>query len=407
MNEGKAGNGSEGNQVVLEDTYGKVPYLPLDRGTIRIFPYSQSFGSFLNHTFSIDTAVSESAMLGSTVDQCSVPKRRVGALMEHIRLVETSAHPFVDAYLCGLIGLFETVFPDRIRAYYLIGSFATGGAIASSDVDLRVIFKDQFAEHEVARIERFRENCRAISALPLDIPIQCEADFQHGQADPIALKTAALWLYGTDIRTQLPMPPINDYLRMVTGAPYRNMALRLRKQEMVIYPLRYPDPGGEFYGYDVAGKMQHFVVTIGWAATCAIVLSTRQYVAKKRDWLALYQQHINDEWVAWLTAVWEGCRNRWAYAIPTDDRQRTELRTLCRDALGFENHYLRRYRAYLLGELTGADPASQLVALERLRQIVYHDAEVRGAVTERAESSHPVVRQAAHQTLGIMQQTAP
>jgi hypothetical protein len=272
-------------------------------------------------------------------------------------------------------------------------------------VDLRVIFKDQFAEHEVSRIERFREHCRSISALPLDIPIQCEVNFQNGQADPMALKTAALFLYGTDIRAQLTMPPINDYMRIVTGAPYRNMALRLRKQEMVVYPLRYPDPHGEFYGYDVAGKMQHFVVTIGWAATCAIVLSTCQYVARKSDWLALYPQHINDEWVSFLTAVWEGCRNGWEYAIPTGERERTELRTLCRDALGFENHYLRRYRAYLLREVTRTDPASQLFALERLRQIVYHDAEVSSVVTERAENSDTSVRQAAQKTLEIIQQT--
>ncbi len=126
--------------MLLCDKYGNFPYLLLGRVDLRKISVYSLFGSFLNHNVSIDTAVSESAMLGSRVYQWSVTENRVGALMDRIRLVETTAHPFVDEYLCGLIGLFETVFPDRIRAYYLIGSFATGGAIASSDVDLRVIF---------------------------------------------------------------------------------------------------------------------------------------------------------------------------------------------------------------------------------------------------------------------------
>lgn len=33
----------------------------------------------------------------------------------------------IDAIIDGLIGIYEAVFPERIRGYYLTGSYAAGG----------------------------------------------------------------------------------------------------------------------------------------------------------------------------------------------------------------------------------------------------------------------------------------
>ena len=34
----------------------------------------------------------------------------------------------------GLVGLCELTFPERIQAYYLVGSYADGSAVPSSDL---------------------------------------------------------------------------------------------------------------------------------------------------------------------------------------------------------------------------------------------------------------------------------
>lgn len=324
--------------------------------------------------------------------------------MPDIKLAKATENVLIDSYLRELIGVFEAAFPDRVRSYYLIGSFATGGAIRTSDVDLRVIFKDRFAEGEAARVEQLRDDCHLLGMLPLDLPLRCEEDLLTGEGDLFAIKTASLFLYGTDIRKRLPLPSVADYTRRVTGAAYRNIVLRLRKRKAATYPLEYPDPQNEFYGYAVAGTTQLFVVTIGWAATCAVAMTGQRYVAKKSDWLAHYQEHVGDEWVPFLTAVYDVCRSRWEYEIPKDDEQREALRGLCRAALGFENYYLTLYRAYLLRELGHDDQRSQRFALERLSLVIYPDSEVYHEVMRHTQSLDAKVRTAAEQTLVAIRQ---
>jgi hypothetical protein len=249
--------------------------------------------------------------------------------MPPIALIERTGLPAIDEYLAGLIEIFELAFPGRVRAYYLAGSFATADAVAGSDIDFRSIFKGEFAAGEAERATRLRDSCARISAFQLDMPVRCEAHYLSGAEDPLALKTASLLLYGADIRDQLAVPPLDRYARMITEAPRRNLA-RLRGGPIIRYPLGYPDPDGEFYGYDVAGRTQHFVVSIGWAATGLLVLDAGQYVARKSAWLDLYRQHIADEWLPFLAAVYGRCRIDWAYAIPADAAGRAELRELCR-----------------------------------------------------------------------------
>jgi hypothetical protein len=145
---------------------------------------------------------------------------------------------------------------------------------------------------------------------------------------------------------------------------------------------------------------------VGWAATGLIVLDAGQYVARKSAWPELYRRHINDEWLPFLAAVYERCRGDWAYAIPGDAAGRAELRELCRRALGFENHYLARYRAYLLGQLAGPDQSSQLFALERLAQVVYPDAEVAAAIRRHAGSPLEPLRLAAEQAMAALDHAA-
>ena len=108
-----------------------------------------------------------------------------------------------------------------------------------------------------------------------------------------------------------------------------------------------------------------------------------------------------------MTDVHELCRNRWRYRIPTDPADRRTLRGLCEQALGFQNHFLDRYRRYLLTELDADSNERQLLAATRLGQIVYPgDPEVRAALARLAARGEPAVREAAGATLRRYRSTA-
>jgi hypothetical protein len=63
-----------------------------------------------------------------------------------ITLDYSTKNPKVDRILQGTIGIFEQVFPDRIRGYYLRGSHGNGSNITNSDLDLYAIFKEDFRD---------------------------------------------------------------------------------------------------------------------------------------------------------------------------------------------------------------------------------------------------------------------
>jgi Nucleotidyltransferase domain len=85
-----------------------------------------------------------------------------------LSLASSTGHPQIDEIIRGLIGIFEIAFPGRIRGCYLVGSYADGSAVALSDIDLRVVFKEGFADSaEEERVRQVRGYCRQISPVSI------------------------------------------------------------------------------------------------------------------------------------------------------------------------------------------------------------------------------------------------
>ncbi len=117
----------------------------------------------------------------------------------------------VDALLRATLTTFEAAFPRRVRGYYLLGSAADGTSVSTSDVDLVILFKDQFldaAEREAA--QQLRDQIASASPLEYDAELHDEASLREG-SDP-ALKLGSQLLYGEDVR-HLPLVPIEDWAR--------------------------------------------------------------------------------------------------------------------------------------------------------------------------------------------------
>jgi len=327
-----------------------------------------------------------------------------------IELRNTTGNALTDDVMRGTIGLCELCFPNRVRGYYIVGSYGDRTAVSSSDLDLDVVFKGSMVDGERQRLAWLEDHLRLVSPIDIDFGLVGEQYlFEHGDA---IVKIAGRCVYGEDILEQIPLLPLDQYVRQCMHRPYRFFASMRNNPDVLPFPMQFPDPDDEWGGYArrmvrLADGTEHpttknMVVSAGWAATAIIALRAGQYVANKSDCLRLYRAHINDEWMPLLDALYTVCRGRWSYFLPTDPVDRSYLRTLCEQTLAFENHFLAIYRDFLLGELHVDNVDLQLMAAQRLSKIKYGDKQVVAALIALDNHQHPPLRDAAHAALRVM-----
>ena len=306
-----------------------------------------------------------------------------------ILLSTSSGSQPADDALCELIGIFELRFPGRVRAYYAEGSYADRTAISTSDIDLVLIFKHRFVDDdEIGAARRLGAYCANLSAFELDLDITDEQQANH-TAFP-TLKLASVLLYGEDIRDQLALPSISAWTRDRMHAAYWLIVQVFNRPPLVRYPLGYPQPDAAFFGYDQrllrlpdgaqVRCTRDLVRVTGWAATALIALQTGTYVVRKRDCHQRYHELIGDQWSELLRVIYERCNNEWSYRIPDAPGDQRELRAICARTLEFENHFMRVFKDFVLGELRGDDAEAKRAALWLLGKIPYDDDEIEQAL---------------------------
>jgi len=270
-----------------------------------------------------------------------------------------------DRMLQGIIGLCELAFPDRIHSYYLTGSYADGSAVPASDIDMYVLFKDDFrSRYEERQAWQIDTNCELLLSKRLDIvPWSAARVIHYGitEVKQVSLfKIGSVFLYGTDIREEIVLPPLEQYVRAAMHDPLRLMARLRQNANHLTFPLTYPDAEAPFYGYDRPMYTGEAVDPVGTEdlmllltriAAAVLALEAGQYVRNKHDTIRAYRVHINDQWTALLEEVNEYCRMQWHYRIPTEETDRRRLRNLCQQIVAFENAFLTHYKAFLLAEL--------------------------------------------------------
>jgi hypothetical protein len=121
---------------------------------------------------------------------------------------------------------------------------------------------------------------------------------------------------------------------------------------------------------------RNLVRTTGWAATALLALQAGHYVGRKRECARLYRKQIGDEWSAWLEELVLFCRDEWQYLIPTAFQAHKRLRELCERTLQFEQHFLIRYKSYLLEQFRAPEQEHVRTAISFQEQLPLDDAEV-------------------------------
>ena len=279
--------------------------------------------------------------------------------MDQIQLLDSTNNVQVDQLWRDIIGLFETTFPDRISGYYVTGSHATGTAIPTSDVDGVIVFRHDFIDRaEFTKAWQLLQHYMKGQPSQFDCILAREQlVFFYGSR---FVKFNSKLLYGADIRDRIELRQPNFDARAPISVPFVHMAQLRGNPKTLTAPLHYPDPDGEFYGYDCrtirtandvkVASMKAVPVCVGWCAT-TILDRMGVVVEGKQDCLPKYKAHIGDAWTPFLAEVESKIRKGWHYLIPEDRTARRELRRLCKQTLAFENHYLILLRGFLLEEL--------------------------------------------------------
>lgn len=308
----------------------------------------------------------------------------------HVQTIGVSA---IDNVLSQLVERYESRFPGRVRAYYLAGSYLDGKAVAGSDIDLYVLFKDAFlSDDEAEQAEKLVLDCAGLTPLRLDLSARSEETHASLRSyTRVAIKQHSLLLYGEDTRAAMSLPDHEEYRREATEMALEFL-LRQRKTGTLIYPLAYPDPAGPFFGYDQPQQlmptdptqpgMRLMVEVASRITTALLALKTESYISTKWEGVQAYRRLLNDEWTAFIETMFEKGKLRWNYALPGGAEERAELRSLCEQMLAFENHYLLVYRAYLLELLHSDEEDARQFAERGFAQVKYNDAEVIAAMAD-------------------------
>jgi len=314
----------------------------------------------------------------------------------------------VDQVLRHVVALIEQRMPERVGGYYLVGSYAVGEARPSSDIDLIVLLKNELEEGDRERFALIREACNRRSSIRLDITLESEAKFFR--VGGVWFQSASLLLYGEDARPRIPRKPVDGHIRDLMHAMYPLLA-RVRGNPLILtYPLDYPDPAGALRGYDARYRddpeprrtaTKDLVTNVLAAANALTLLEARQYVGagKKSDVPKQYREWIGGEWASLVEDIFEYCRIRWDYRVPETPGDRARLYELSKQVLSFENHFLMRYKDFLLADLRQQDPAIQFYAARRLAQVIFRDPLVIAALRRLAQAPAPELREAVAKAL--------
>ncbi|MBA3947188.1 MAG: hypothetical protein H0X37_21835 [Herpetosiphonaceae bacterium] len=304
-------------------------------------------------------------------------------------LRHSTGHAVVDTRLQGLVAIFEALFPQRIRAYYVEGSYADQSAVTTSDLDIMLLFREHFVSAtEREQAEQLVAACTALSSLELYIAVMDEAATAQGISP--TLKHGSVCFYGADTRDQMPLLPIEEWSRQRMHAAFWLINKVFKRPPVVQLPLTYPDPRVHYYGYTertvrlpegtTVPSTRDFIRVSGWAATALLAWQVGIYVPYKRECHSLYRRHIGDEWSEFLADVYRYCRTEWHYLLPATPDDQERLRELCTRMLAWENHFVACYKRFVLAQLASGDEQAQFHAIRFLTMLPFDDTEIKAAL---------------------------
>jgi hypothetical protein len=123
----------------------------------------------------------------------------------------------------------------------------------------------------------------------------------------------------------------------------------VRKASTLGRPLEYPDPAGEFFGYD--GRIRSVVLSpqqplrglvalVARTAIAFVAVRSGKFCTSREEYLRLFREAASGPSAELVEHVVRRCRGDWRYEVPTEPGSRAELCDMCREVLEFERSSL-------------------------------------------------------------------
>lgn len=297
-----------------------------------------------------------------------------------VQLLRSTGTERIDALLTSYFSELASQFAGRLGSIYLVGSTTDGAADQISDVDGLVILAGPPSPEDQHTFKSVTSAWSTRGGTILDFGLVPDEElFARGA---LGKKTGSwVLLYGEDIRELIPPMSVEQYTDAVMRGSFTCLRHTRGGSDALAYPLTYPDPNGEFYGYERRGfrdfdgwrspGTKALVNTVSLAATTLVAMQTGFCATSRRESFVAYRERIGGQWAPLLDEIHIRCRDTWAYRVPDVAEDRQLLRALCHDVLAFENEYVLSCIRYLRSKVTSNEAGAAERAAETLSQILY------------------------------------
>jgi hypothetical protein len=313
-----------------------------------------------------------------------------------ISLRRSTGDQEADQALHHTLSRLDAELPNRILSCYLSGSFAEAAAMPASDLDGLVIFKGELEPGERERFQHVSRRCSLLTSILMDLAVRAEEDL-YREGELPAKAASRILVYGPDLRDRIPPLPPEVYAQSIVQGSLFYFGHSRGTNGTLTFPLDYPDPSGEFYGYEQRG----YRGLDGWqgagtkalvggttlAATALVAMATGYCAVRQHESVLAYGSLVDDEWTRLIAEIYAACRLEWFYAVPSVREDRKRLRELCRSVLDFENHYLRVCRWHALQLARSDDLRLGEYARRFFTRVRFEDGDAAAAL-EELEPTH-------------------
>ncbi|HLZ10703.1 MAG TPA: nucleotidyltransferase domain-containing protein [Chloroflexota bacterium] len=233
------------------------------------------------------------------------------------RLLKTTGNENIDRILEETVGALESLFPGRVRAVYLSGSYASADAVPTSDVDGLVVFRGDLTDEESRRFAVVIRSLSVLSGVFVDFVARGERELLREGQYPTKAASRVL-VYGDDVVATVPAVPLWRYTTQTMQGSWFYLSLVRGGQDRLSFPLTYPDSRGEFFGYERNGLrsldgwdrpgLKALVGEMTLAASTLVAMKAGVGIVRTVDSVTSYRTYVDDQWTNWLEEIYDRCK---------------------------------------------------------------------------------------------------
>jgi hypothetical protein len=262
---------------------------------------------------------------------------------------------------------------------YLLGSHVEGSTVATSDVDLAVVFGRPIDSAIRKKISDVLSAIQRETPILLD-GIVLDSDETTRGLTPNLIR--ARLLGGPDLLAMRPLRPQPELMLYYVGLVMGFMQLSHSRSiaGQLSLPIRAPDPGDRYLGYTQIGirigngqyrpGVSLLVKLVLAIASFRLALLKGIFVMNKQEAAARYREALPDDpWQPLIQHVYELGRVQLAGELPMNPEHQTQLESCCGQVAALENDFVGSVLINLPVWLPFADKAFRSQAADMLGRI--------------------------------------